>query len=109
MKYYLFFILIFVACVQAADEEPSINDYANGIELLTDEQAAIYKLLLPKQVYKSVTRSDLGDLRIFNQANEPVPHIIRQQKITGKPVTVRLTKDRFWQNKTSVNRWHRSS
>ena len=60
----------------AYDEDVSIDDFAKGIELLTEGQAAIYKLALPEDVYKNTIRKDLVDVRVFNQAREVVPHII---------------------------------
>lgn len=79
MKYFFLALLIYtVNCF--ADNDPAVNDYAKGIELVTEQKAAIYKIALPEEVYQSITKNNLSDIRVFNQRNEPVPHIIRHSK-----------------------------
>lgn len=56
-------------------ETPS--DFAYGIALRTDTREALYRLELPRAVYRGVLRRDLGDLRVFNGAGEVVPHAFR--------------------------------
>jgi Protein of unknown function (DUF3999) len=80
MKYALIILFIYAVNVTAVENEPSMHEYAKGIELVTEQQSAIYKLALPEEVYKTVTRKDLSDIRVFNQDHEPVPHIVRQSK-----------------------------
>ncbi len=75
----LFCLFIFVHSSEA-DDDISINDFAKGFELITDGQAAIYKLSLPEEVYR-ITTQDLSDIRVFNKNNEPVPHIIHGQNV----------------------------
>ncbi len=53
------------------------DDFAAGFELLVDGHGAIYSVELPEDVYKTVVRNDLGDVRVFNGAGEVVPHTIR--------------------------------
>ncbi len=38
---------------------------------------ALYEITLPAAVYRGVTRSDLGDIRVFNARGEVVPHAFR--------------------------------
>ena len=45
-----------------------------------DGKGAIYSVELPEDVYKTVTRNDLGDIRVFNGAGEVVPHTIRASR-----------------------------
>lgn len=75
-------------------EPPSPGDFAYGIDITKDvepkDAAGLYEVILPLDVYRGVTRSDLGDLRVFNDAGEVVPHIIRQpeaEKVTDTTVS----------------------
>jgi hypothetical protein len=42
-----------------------------------DAQDALYELEIPAAVYRGVTRTDLGDVRVFNGQGEVVPHALR--------------------------------
>ena len=45
------------------------------IELQSD--TPLYSASVPNTVYESVTRAELGDVRVFNAAGEQVPHTFR--------------------------------
>lgn len=64
-------LLLIAANALARDSRP--HDFAYGIPLQTDGTDALYQFPLPDSVYRSVTRSDLGDLCIFNNQGEVVP------------------------------------
>ncbi|MGA7827793.1 MAG: DUF3999 domain-containing protein [Geobacteraceae bacterium] len=64
-------LLLFSANVLARESQPS--DFAFGILLQTKGTDALYQFALPDAVYRSVTRSDLGDLCVFNSQGEVVP------------------------------------
>jgi hypothetical protein len=72
-------LLLFVA-VSVCAEEPVLEDFAYGIELITDNSAPIYRLPIPQQVYQKIYRRDLGDIRIFNSNGQRIPYAIRVQK-----------------------------
>ncbi len=55
---------------------PVLNDFAYGFNIITHGNSSIYKLLLPKEIYSKITRTDMGDIRIFNSTEEVVPHTI---------------------------------
>lgn len=55
----------------------SRQDFAYGIELQTAKEAAIHTLVVPDDVYRTVRRHDLGDLRVFNGNDETLPHALR--------------------------------
>ncbi len=65
------FLLLFAGNAMARDSRPV--DFAYGIPLHTVGTEAMYQFTLPDVVYRSVTRSDLGDLCIFNRQGEVVP------------------------------------
>lgn len=61
----------------ALAERPS--DFAYGIAVKPASGDALVQIDLPQAVYETVVRADLGDLRVFNAAGEPVPHAFRQR------------------------------
>jgi hypothetical protein len=68
-------LLLAWAPVHAA--EPVAEMFAYGSKLEATGQQAFYQLELPLEVYQTVTRRDLGDLRVFNAAGQMVPHALR--------------------------------
>jgi len=87
MKYVLVVLILCAGNVFAAEDESLMHGYARGFELITEQQSAIYKVTLPKSVYSTVSKKDFSDIRIFNQNNEPIPHVIQQSKIkTGTKI-----------------------
>jgi hypothetical protein len=66
-------------CLWAASavcaESPS--SFAYGIAIRAEGGEALYRLELPRAVYRGAVRPDLGDLRVFNGAGEVVPHAFR--------------------------------
>lgn len=54
------------------------QDFAYGMPLYFSGQDAVYQTILPINIYQGTTRSDLGDLRVFNAQGEVVPHMLRQ-------------------------------
>jgi hypothetical protein len=69
----------------AALAEPPLHpeDFAYGLALNADGQEALYQTLLPFDVYRVTTRTDLGDVRVFNAQGEIVPHAIRRAAESG--------------------------
>lgn len=81
MRIFLALAAIFLfAGTQVAAAGLSPEDFAEGYYLDLQGRGAIYTVELPQDVYKVVTRADLGDVRIFNGAGEVVPHIIKQHR-----------------------------
>jgi uncharacterized protein DUF3999 len=80
MKIYTLSILFFVSLVNATDDNLALEDYAKGIELITESKASIYQFSLPEQVYRHIINTNMSDIRVFNQEHEPVPHVIKQYK-----------------------------
>lgn len=58
----------------AADGTPGAERVAHRFALDLDGSAAYYQLTVPQAVYAGSRRDDLGDVRIFNSAGEPVPY-----------------------------------
>lgn len=53
---------------------PSQNDYSSGMSVRANYSQPIVETVLPDDVYRAITRADLGDLRVFNADGMPVPH-----------------------------------
>ncbi len=77
MKYFLILLLLLFAGVAAAAENITPHDFGAGFSLKVIKTGPIYSFELPKDVYHTVKRTDLGDIRIFNGAGEVVPHNLR--------------------------------
>ena len=53
------------------------EDFAYGLPLTPSGATPFAEVELPLAVYRALTRTDLGDLQIFNGAGEEVPHLLR--------------------------------
>lgn len=53
------------------------EDFAYGLPLNPSGATPFAEVELPLAVYRTLTRADLGDLRVFNGAGEEVPHLLR--------------------------------
>jgi len=56
------------------------SDFAYGMPLNLKGEGALYRLPVPREIYETVTRDDLTDLRIFNGKKAVVPHLLRRPK-----------------------------
>jgi len=81
--------LLLVTIAAYAGNAPLISQFAQGYRLRTEGDSAIYHLLLPEEVYRKVSRPDLGDIRVFNTGGEIVPHVLlrTEQQHTEKTIT----------------------
>lgn len=77
MKKWLWLVLLTLCAPSVALADLSMDDFAYGIQIEVTKGTAVAAFSLPEQVYQSSTRKDLGDMRVFNAAGEPVPHMIR--------------------------------
>ncbi|QND97455.1 hypothetical protein SY91_04905 [Burkholderia cenocepacia] len=66
--------LSLLASFAAADGAPNAGRVTQRFALDLDGSAAYYQLTVPQPVYAASRRDDLGDVRIFNGAGEPVPY-----------------------------------
>lgn len=63
--------------LQAA--EPAREEFAYAYPVTAVEQAPFYRVEIPQFLYETVTRPDLGDVRVFDRDGAAVPHLIRRQ------------------------------
>ena len=68
------------------------NDFAYGMPVMTTGDASAYRVTLPIEVYRSVQRPDLGDIRVFNAQGQAVPFALHGER----PASLELT----WQSTT---------
>ncbi len=61
----------------AFGDVPVPEDFAFGLTVESEGKGALWELNLPDTIYRSVTRPDLGDIRVFNGAGQVVPHVLR--------------------------------
>lgn len=74
MRWTIASALVFSMAVPAGAQDPRREDFAHGIAVRPSVEAPLYRARLPLAIYRSVTRSDLGDLRVFNAGGGLVPH-----------------------------------
>lgn len=77
-------MLLVATAVGAAPPEPS--DFAYGLRLDVEGHSALWQLPLPASIYSRVTRSDLGDMRVFDAAGRVMPHALQRPAAPLKPV-----------------------
>lgn len=78
MKKIIWLYLLLAANVMA--QEPVMENFAYGYEVITEGTAPIYRLPMPEKIYQTVTRNDLGDIRMFNRNGQRIPFAISKQK-----------------------------
>ncbi|MDK9708562.1 MAG: DUF3999 domain-containing protein [Desulforhopalus sp.] len=70
----------------AGTQEVRPDDFAAGYYLEVTSPGPLYSLELPLDVYRTVRRPDLGDIRVFNGAGEVVPHSLRDVAVPPEAV-----------------------
>jgi Protein of unknown function (DUF3999) len=88
------FVAIALVSVPAVLFAQGPRDFARGVEIRTDGPGSIFRVVLPEDVYATVTRPDLSDLRVLNAAGDRVPHTLRQAPVppsaTVAPIDVHV-------------------
>jgi Protein of unknown function (DUF3999) len=90
MKQIVALVLLTQSLLAGAAERP--EDFAYGIAIHADARDPLYEITLPAAVYRGVTRSDLGDIRVFNARDEVVPYAFmpRAAGSTEAPAAIEL-------------------
>lgn len=68
--------LAVAAGVAAAARVPTPKDFAYGLLVESEAGKPAHELTLPDEVYEGATRTDLGDVRVFNAGGIVVPHAL---------------------------------
>ncbi len=93
MRRILASVLLLGAAAPAHAQDPRREDFAYSIAVRPSAEAPLYRVRLPLTVYRSLTRPDLGDLRVFNEAGALVPHELwmpEDEKIEPRIVPLRV-------------------
>jgi len=69
-----FFVIAAIGVSVSALAAPVPEDFAEGMPLVSMQPGSAYQLRLPEPVYALSTRSDLGDIRVFNGDGQVVQH-----------------------------------
>jgi hypothetical protein len=73
----LAFLLLLLSPFRAgADDRPKPKDF-DGAMLVTGREGSLLLLEIPAEVYRGLRRPDMGDIRIYDAAEIPVPYTIR--------------------------------
>jgi len=73
-------------CVFSAGAQERPAQYGHAARIEGGGEDSHYRFTLPADAYRGVTRPDLGDLRVFNGAGEPVPYaFVPLRPATHKP------------------------
>lgn len=79
-------VLLLLATGGTFAAAPEMNEYARGVTINVPTLQPLIETTLPDDVYQSVTRADLRDLRVFNAAGSVVPHAFCTSPTTSEPV-----------------------
>ncbi len=66
------------------------DDFAYAVDVTLDAPASVYRVPLTSVIYQDVTRADLGDVRVYNGAQEVVPHAITRPELQSAKTLVDL-------------------
>ena len=78
MKQFFFILsLIFVSSFARA-EDPLPKDFAGNM-VYSGKEGVLLALEIPMEVYEGSMRQDLGDIRVFDASEKPVPFVIRER------------------------------
>lgn len=67
-----------VTSAGAAIPALSPQEFAYGMAVVAPTAAAAYRVAIPLEVYQHVVHADLGDVRVFNAAQEAVPYELQR-------------------------------
>ena len=80
--------LITAALALAAPAGEHPGDFAYTAPISAGAAASHYRFALPLEAYRGAARRDLGDMRIFNAAGEPVPYAFAPRELPRARVMV---------------------
>lgn len=83
----LYALMLLAAPANAQELKPA--DFAYGLHIDTLGGQPVQSVVLPAVVYQHLAQDDLGDLRVFNAAGQPVPHALHRENRyrNNKPIS----------------------
>jgi hypothetical protein len=88
----LVLVVALLPAVAAAQER--LSDYQHSAMLEGEGSGSHYRFSLPAHAYRGTAQRDLGDIRIFNAAGEPVPYAFAD--FDSKPAAPEVHAARFF-------------
>lgn len=82
------FALLALLVVHQAMAQERPGDFHFSAPVAIDGAASHYRFSVPAQAYRGTARRDLGDLRVFNAAAEPVPYAFAPRELQRPAPTV---------------------
>src|SRR5678815_2039490 len=76
---------VLLASSSAFGAAPTLQDYAQGIDISAPESLPLVEATLPDAVYQGATSADLTDVRGLNADGLPVPHAFCAEPATTEP------------------------
>lgn len=73
-----------IVALWASAPAVAADHFAKRFALQLEEGAAYYSVTLPAAVYAASERGDLGDMRVFNGAGEPVPYSLEAARESAR-------------------------
>lgn len=85
------FLAAFLLAGTSVAAAQSIDEFAFAVPIEGTAGEPFYRLIVPQPVYEGAAFADLRDLRVYNGADEPVPHALRAVAAASqKPAPVPL-------------------
>lgn len=82
----------------AENQEPTMQEFYAGSEIVVKEDKPLQQTMVPYQVYGLVKSSNLNDIRVFNASGGLVPHRVSTQKKDSQTSTKVLSFSRLTSN-----------
>jgi hypothetical protein len=80
-----------VRAAPSSDRAPELDDYVSGMTIEVPAGRPVVEIVLPDQVYQSITRPDLADMHVFNRDGNAVLHAVCAADATLAPLISRTS------------------
>lgn len=70
------FTLLILLASAAGAESPQPDQFARGVTVLPQSAQPVVQLAVPDEVYRTVTRDHLADVRVFDGSGKVIPHAL---------------------------------
>ena len=84
-------LALFMSASVALAAAPTLDDYARGLRIDAAAGLPLVEITLPDEVYQSIRRGDLSDMRVFNAEGAAVRHALCLAPTTTEPTVTELS------------------
>lgn len=99
---FLVFLCMTLTVANAENNDPTMQEFYAGSEILVKEDKPLQQILVPYHVYEAIKSPNLNDLRVFNAENGLVPHRISTQKKNAQTNTKILSYAKLTSNSSGL-------